>query len=74
MSIIQEYHVRNKLFLISMENFAVKIFPFTLVLHGAFGFSFVLGSWETEQLDIEHHFLILSEFHNRGFQFFHKEN
>jgi len=44
MSIIQEYHVRNKLFLISMENLVVKTHPFTLVLRGAFGFSFVLGS------------------------------
>ena len=52
-----------------MENLAVKTYPFTLVLRGAFGFSFVLGSGETEQLDIEHHFLILSEFHTRGFFF-----
>jgi len=36
MSTFQEYHVRNKLFLISMEILAVKTHPFTLVLHGAF--------------------------------------
>jgi len=47
-----------------------KTHPFTLVLRGAFGFSFVLGSSETEQLDIEHHFLILSEFHTKGFSNF----
>ena len=43
MSTFQEYHVRNKLFLISMENLVVKTYPFTLVLCGAFSFPFVLG-------------------------------
>jgi len=44
MSTFQEYHVCIKLFLISMENLVVKTYTFTLVLRGAFGFSFVLGS------------------------------
>ena len=47
-----------------------KTHPFSLVLHGAFGFSFVLGSWEIEQLDIEHQILILSKFHIGGFSNF----
>jgi len=45
MSTFQEYHVRNKLFLISMENLAMKTHPFTLVLHGPFWLFLCLGQF-----------------------------
>jgi len=43
MSTFQEYHVRNKLFLMSIENLAMKTYTFTLVLHGAFWLFLCLG-------------------------------
>lgn len=70
----QEYHVYNKVLLFAWKIWLCKLTPITLVPYGAYGFSFVLGGWETEQFDLSTNFLILSKFHIRGFVIFSKES